>query len=107
MHRLKNIFPKKTVRDLYDQDGNLPKLFRTYNRRQLFELIIGLATVMLGGLGILFLILSLLDLYVFSYTLNIRNMSTGATVLMDKPEWQKYRQLYKQQVASHKNKKTI
>ena len=50
---------------------------------------------MIRGVGILFLIASLLDLYAFSYVLNVRNLDTGKTFLMDKPEWKKYRQQYK------------
>ncbi|GEO57049.1 hypothetical protein [Companilactobacillus bobalius] len=95
MRNFKNLLTKKSTAELYDQDGKLPKLFRTYNKRQYFELFIGLATLMIRGVGILFLVASLLDLYVFSYVLNVRNLDTGKTFLMDKPEWKKYRQQYK------------
>ncbi|WP_159102838.1 hypothetical protein, partial [Companilactobacillus paralimentarius] len=87
MRNFKNLLTKKTIAELYDQDGKLPKLFRTYNKRQYIELFIGLATLMIRGVGILFLIASLLDLYAFSYVLNVRNLDTGKTFLMDKPEW--------------------
>lgn len=104
MNRLKNIFPKKTVTELYDEDGNLPKLFRAYGNRQIFEVVIGLATLMMRGLGLIFLVGSLLDLYFFSYTFKVRNMKTGSTYLMDKPEWKKYHKIYKEQVQKTKNK---
>lgn len=77
----------------------MPKLFRAYGRRQYIELFIGLVTLFVRGIGVIFLIISLLDLYFFSNTLKVRNMDTGETFLMEKYEWQKYRQEYK------KNKK--
>lgn len=81
---------------VYDQDQKLPKLFRTFNKRQYIELFIGLVTLFLRGIGGIFLIVSLLDLYFFSAVLTVRNMNTGETFLMDKIEWQKYRKNYKQ-----------
>ena len=61
----------------------------------LIEVLIGLVTIFVRGIGGIFLIVSLLDLYAFSYTYKVRNMSTGETFLMDKPEWKKYRILVK------------
>ena len=81
---------------LYDHDQKLPKIFRTYNKRQYIELFIGLATLFLRGIGVVLLFVSLLDLYFFSAVLTVRNMDTGETFLMDKSEWQKYRKNYKQ-----------
>lgn len=81
---------------VYDQDQKLPKLFRTFNKRQYIELFIGLVTLFLRGIGGIFLIISLLDFYFFSAVLTVRNMNTGETFLMDKTEWQKYRKNYKQ-----------
>jgi len=96
MRNFKIVLPKKTSREVCGQnDQDLPKLFRTYNKRQLIEVLIGLVTIFVRGIGGIFLIVSLLDLYAFSYTYKVRNMSTGETFLMDKPEWKKYRTLVK------------
>ncbi|MFC6177062.1 hypothetical protein ACFQAV_09425 [Companilactobacillus huachuanensis] len=89
--------PTKDSRELYDEKQKLPKLFRTYNRRQFFELLIGLATLVVRGIGILFLIASLMDLYFFSTVYKVRNMHTGETFLMERNEWSHYRKLYKEQ----------
>jgi len=89
--------PTKNTRQLYDEKNQLPKLFRTYNRRQFFELVIGLITLMFRGIGIIFLIVSLLDLYFFSAIYKVRNMQTGETFKMERSEWSHYRKLYKEQ----------
>ncbi|GEO78003.1 hypothetical protein FD29_GL001373 [Companilactobacillus mindensis DSM 14500] len=88
--------PTKNAMQVYNQDQKLPKLFRTFNKRQYIELFIGLVTLFLRGIGGIFLIISLLDFYFFSAVLTVRNMNTGETFLMDKTEWQKYRKNYKQ-----------
>lgn len=89
--------PTKKVRQLYDSNNDLPKLFRTYNRRQMIELLLGLVTLFFKGLGVLLLIVSLLDLYFFSGTYKVRDMQTGETFLMERSEWNHYRKLYKEQ----------
>lgn len=96
MNRMKNIFPKITVREMPSQDG-FPRLVRVYNRRQIFEMIMGLALLMVRGIGIILLAVSLLDFYFFTYTCTVRNMKDGKTYLMDKSEWSKYRKLAKEQ----------
>jgi len=96
MRNFKIVLPKKTSREVCGQNiQDIPKLFRTYNKRQLFEVLIGLVTLFVRGIGGIILIASLLDLYVFSYVYKVRNMQTGETFLMDKPEWKKYRSLVK------------
>lgn len=97
----KRTLPTKKAIELYDQDGKLPKLFRTYNKRQYIELLVGLVTLFIRAIGGILLIVSLLDLYFFSATFNVRNMSTGETFIMEKYEWQKYRKEYKKQKADN------
>lgn len=96
MYRQRKKLDTITMKQLYQYE-KLPKLFRTYNRRQMFEMIAGLATIMFKGIGILILLASLLDLYFFSYTFTVRDMKTGESYLMSKPEWKEYRKVYKEE----------
>jgi len=100
--RFKNILPTKTAQELYNEDSDLPKLFKAYGNRQYIELFIGIVTIMVRGIGVIFLLASLLDLYMFSYTFKVRNMQTGKTFLMSKPEWKKYREMFKEQKQNSK-----
>jgi len=95
--RFKNVLPTKTAQELYNENSELPKLFKTFGKRQFIELFIGIVTIMIRTIGVIFLVISLLDLYVFSYTFKVRNMKTGETFLMSKPEWKKYREMVREQ----------
>jgi len=95
MHNFQSLLTKKTAREVWNEDGTLPKLFRTYNKRQFIELLIGLVTLMIHGIGVLFLVASLVDLYLLSSVYKVRNMQTGESFLMEHGEWKKYRTDFK------------
>jgi len=99
MNRYKRQLETITMEQLYQMD-ELPKLFRTYNKRQIIEMIVGLATFMIRGIGVIFLLVSLLDYAFFSYTYVVRNMKTGDSYSMDKAEWKRYRKAFKEQKES-------
>jgi len=95
MNNLGNLLQLATLNQLRDQNKTLPKLGRTFKKRQIIEIIIGALTIWIYGLGVIFWIGALLDLYVFSNVYKVVNSTNKETFFMTKSEWKKYKALKK------------
>lgn len=89
-----NLLQYATLKQLQDQNSALPRLERIPTARQWIEFILGFATLLIFGIGLIFLIIFLIDCFCMK-KYYVKNRKTGEKFYMEKSEYKKYKQFLK------------
>lgn len=104
---MNTLLQSEIIKQMQDKNRTLPRLTRITNTRQNIEIIAGILTVWLFGIGALLIIAWFLDYFVFSKIYRVRNASTGEKFNMKKEEFQAYKQLIRNNSNETKDLKDI